>query len=82
VQNGNAVFEAGTPDTPGWDRAEGRIRDDGKVVMFGKGISSLRGYFGVAYNISLAGRFEGDRFQAEGKFGPRDCSVDFKRAAR
>ncbi len=83
VQNGNAVFEGGTPDMPGWDRAEGRIRDDGQVVMSGKGISNRRESFGVAYNISLAGRFEGDRFLANGKFGPRgDCTLDLKRAGR
>jgi hypothetical protein len=82
VQDGNAVFEGGAPDKPGWDRAEGRVREDGQVVMSGKGISNGRGSYGAHYDISLAGRFDGDRFQAAGKLGARDCALDLKRGAR
>jgi class 3 adenylate cyclase len=82
VENGVVVFQSGTPGTPGWYRAEGRIRDDGQVVLLGKGISPLADALGTEYALSLSGRFNGDRFQAEGKSGPRDCALDLKHAER
>ena len=82
VQNGNAVFEGGAPDTPGWNRAEGRVREDGQVAMSGKGLSNSRNSYGAHYDISLSGRFEGNHFQAAGKLGTRDCALDLKREAR
>jgi adenylate cyclase len=79
VKNGVAIFERGNPNTPGWSRSVGNVGADGGVRLIGEGISGLTNENAQRFDISITGRFDKQRFSADGKFGARQCTLELTR---
>ena len=82
IRDGQAVIERGPPGQPGHFMIRGTIAEDGSLVLLGNGIAgaSVARYYGQPFPIRIAGRFTGDTYQGEGRFGNRPCNLTMTRA--
>ncbi len=80
IRGGQVVIERGQPGQPFYFMIRGNISEDGSLVFLGSGISGPSRYLGQSFPIRIAGRFTGDVYQGEGRFGGRQCSMTLTRA--
>jgi class 3 adenylate cyclase len=76
VSVGNAfALRQGTAGQPGALQMNGTRQPDGRLLLSGNGISSLREWHGQSYQASVAGSFKAERYVGRGKLGDRDCAL-------
>jgi len=80
VTHGEFVLERGRSGEPGFLHAEGRLSDEGVLVMTGNGIARHPSARGRAFPAFFEGRREGNRFIMQGTLGPRPCTLVIARA--
>ena len=54
---------------------KGTRQPDGRLLLSGNGIPSLREWHGQSYQASVEGSFKGERYVGRGKLGDRDCAL-------
>jgi class 3 adenylate cyclase/Skp family chaperone for outer membrane proteins len=74
------VVERGVPDKPGFIRLSGAPGKDGRLQLLGSGISSIPKYLGSRYAAAFDGKFEGERYEGDGRLGTRKCLLTISRA--
>jgi hypothetical protein len=73
---GNAFALAmGKAGQPGSLQMKGTRQADGRLLLSGSGISSLKEFDNKPYTAKLEGKFSGERYDGRGKLGTRDCSL-------
>jgi tRNA A-37 threonylcarbamoyl transferase component Bud32 len=74
------VLERGKRDQPGYFILRGTPDPDGRLQLLGTGISGMANYRGKPFNAGFMGKFDGDRYEAPGRLGARQCVVSIARA--
>lgn len=59
----------------GWLQMKGTRQADGRLLLSGSGISSLKEFHNQTYPATLDGKFSGERYMGRGKLGSRDCAL-------
>ena len=77
---GNAfVVERGVQDQPGSFRVRGVPDADSRLQLLGSGISGMPQYLGKPFPAVFDGKFEGDRYEGNGRLGRRKCLLTIAR---
>jgi class 3 adenylate cyclase len=69
----------GKPGELGSWRMTGRREADGRMRLAGKGVSSMKEFYGRPYTLAFDGKFSGERYTGRGKTGARDCTLTIAR---
>ena len=72
ARNGRLDSETGSEGADGWEKLSGVIAADGSVTIVGQYIS------GQAKSIQYEGRLVDGHIRAQGRRGPRECTLDAK----
>ena len=80
ASDGMFVLERGVRDQPGDFMLRGTPDPDGRLQLLGTGISGMPKYRGKPYNAGFNGRFDGERYDAPGRLGSRNCVLSISRA--
>jgi predicted Ser/Thr protein kinase len=80
VNDATFVLERGKRDQPGYFMLRGTPDPDGRLQLLGTGISGMPKYRGKPYNAGFNGRFDGERYDAPGRLGSRNCVLSISRA--
>jgi len=67
------------PGQPGSFHLEGAPTPAGVLKLSGGGISNVKDYYGESYGATFNLKFEGERFEGNGRFGGRECTVSIAR---
>jgi hypothetical protein len=73
------VVERGVPDRPGYYRVRGVPDKEGRLQLLGGGISAMPQYRGNTYTAAFDGKFEGERYEGNGRRGGRKCVLTISR---
>jgi hypothetical protein len=79
IRGSEATMQWGKQGEPGYNTLSGRITDDDRLELAGHGISSLARVRGRQYQSRFQGRFSDGRYEANGAFGSRPCTMTFQR---
>ncbi|MGH8703103.1 MAG: adenylate/guanylate cyclase domain-containing protein [Burkholderiales bacterium] len=74
------VVERGVPGQPGSFWVRGVPDVDSRLQLLGSGIAGMPQYLGKRYSAVFDGKFEGDRYEGNGRLGPRKCVLTISRA--
>lgn len=69
----------GKPDQPGYLLMTGVRQPDGRLHLTGSGISGMQKFRGSAYRAEFDGKMAGERYEAAGLLGRRECTMKIAR---
>lgn len=73
------IVERGVPDQPGSLRMRGIPEKDGRLQLLGSGINAMPQYLGKPFAAAFDGKFEGERYEGNGRLGRRKCLLTISR---
>jgi hypothetical protein len=73
------VIEKGTPGQPGYNSVRGKPAPDGWLALTGYAIGLTGALRGQGGSASFSGRFDGNRYEAQGRLGRRACTLTIYR---
>jgi hypothetical protein len=79
VVDDNFEVRKGRPDRPGWLLVKGMRQPDGTLRLTGTGISGGQNVSGRPITAEFEGKVVGERYEAPGRLGRRDCTLKITR---